>query len=114
MPKILDGLPPLMRPRMLEVAKPEGRMMFGFAGSIDPALRKFAMLLVGTLKLPKLWNRFVPPPGLVPPVISYWVFPAGGIAERLTCVLSPDDVMGEAAWTREGGLGTASTTEQPN
>ena len=40
-PKIFDGLPPVTRPRMFDVAKPE-------------SLRKFAMLLFGTLKLPKL------------------------------------------------------------
>jgi hypothetical protein len=40
-PKILDGFPPVTRPRMFDVAKPE-------------SLRKFAMLFVGTLKLPKL------------------------------------------------------------
>src|SRR5215469_10035524 len=114
MPKMLDGLPPLMRPRMSEVGKPEGRMALGSAGSIDPELRKFAMLLLGTLKFPKLWNRFGPPPGLVPPVMSYCVFPAGGVGERVTCVLSPDDVMGEAACTREGGYGTATTTDQLN
>ena len=62
------------------------------------SLRKFAMLLLGTLKSPKLWNRFVPAPGLVPPVMSYWVFPAGGVAERLTCVFRPDGVIGDAAW----------------
>src|SRR5215472_13595578 len=45
--------------------------------------------------------------------MSYWIFPGGGIADRVTCVLSPEGVMGEAAWTREVGYGTASTTEQP-
>src|SRR5215467_6231374 len=110
MPKMLDGLPPLMRPRMLAVGR-FGSNTVPFR-STDPALRKFAMLLVGTLKLPKLWNRFSPPPGLVPPVMSYWIFPGGGVADRVTCVLSPEGVMGEAAWTREVGYGTASTTEQ--
>src|SRR5262249_2504162 len=111
MPKMLDGLPPLMRPRMLAVGR-FGSSTVPFR-STDPALRKFAMLLVGTLKLPKLWNRFSPPPGLVPPVMSYWIFPGGGVADRVTCVLSPEGVMGEAAWTREVGL-DARTREQPS
>ena len=34
--------------------------------------------------------------------MSYWVFPAGGVAETVTCVLSPDDVMGEAACMEVG------------
>src|SRR5215472_10692668 len=100
-----------MRPRMLEVGR------FGASNtpfrSIDPELRKFAMLLVGTLKLPKLWNRFTPPPGLVPPVMSYCVFPAGGIADRVTCVFNPEGVIGAAAWTREVGL-NARTSEKPS
>src|SRR5262249_47649410 len=102
MPKMLDGLPPLMRPRMLAVGK-FGSSTVPFR-SIDPELRKFAMLLVGTLKLPKLWNKLVPaaPPGRVPPVMSYCTFPGGGVWDRLTCVLRPDDVMGEVAWTSEG------------
>ncbi len=50
--------PPVTRPRILLV---------GSAVSF----RKLAMLLMGTLKLPKLWNRFVPPPGRVPPVMLY-------------------------------------------
>src|SRR5437867_12619175 len=57
------------------------------------------MLLIGTLKLPKLWNKFGPLPGLVPPVMSYWVFPAGGACDRLTRVFSPEDVIGGGgAW----------------
>ena len=66
------------------------------------SLRKFAMLLFGTLKSPKLWNRFVPPPGLVPPVMSYCTAPADGVRERSICVFSPDGVMGGAAraWLR--------------
>ena len=41
-PKMLERFPPVTRPRMLDVARPE-------------LLRKFAMLLFGTLKSPKLW-----------------------------------------------------------
>src|SRR5215471_3392814 len=111
MPKILDGLPPLMRPRMLAVGR-FGSSTVPFR-STDPALRKFAMLLVGTFKLPKLWNRFSPPPGLVPPVMSYWIFPGGGVADRVTCVLSPEGVMGEAAWNRESFSTPPSTTVEP-
>jgi hypothetical protein len=55
-PKIFEMLPPVTRARILEVAAPE-------------SLRKFAMLLVGTLNVPKLRKRVVPPPGLVPPVM---------------------------------------------
>jgi hypothetical protein len=40
-PKMLERFPPVTRPRMFDVAKPD-------------SLRKFAMLLFGTLKLPKL------------------------------------------------------------
>src|SRR5215831_9408031 len=71
------------------------------------------MLLVGTLKLPKLWYRFSPPPGLVPPVMLYCVCPLARGSGALTCVLRPDDVMGAVAWTREGGFGTPKTSEQP-
>jgi hypothetical protein len=48
---------PVTRPRMFDVGSPV-------------SFKKLAMLFVGTPKSPKLWNRFVPPPGLVPPVIS--------------------------------------------
>jgi hypothetical protein len=58
-PKMFEMFPPVMRPRMFEVAK------------LGVSLRKFAMLLLGTPKSPKLWKRFAPPPGLVPPVMSY-------------------------------------------
>ena len=77
---------PVTRARMLDVGSPV-------------SFRKLAMLLSGTLKSPKLWNRLVPPPGLVPPVMSYCTVPAGGVAERLTSVFSPEGVMGRAcAW----------------
>src|SRR5438128_12510349 len=84
---MFEMFPPVTRPRMLDVARPE-------------SLRKFAMLFVGTLKSPKLWNRFVPlrPPGRVPPVMSYCTVPEGGVAERLTWVFNPEGVMGAAAW----------------
>jgi hypothetical protein len=78
-PKMVDALPPVTRPRMLDVGRLE-------------SLRKLAMLFVGTLKSPKLWNRFVLPPGLVPPVMLY-VLPFG-----VTMVLSPDEVMGGGVW----------------
>ena len=58
------------------------------------------MLLVGTLKSPKLWNRFVP--ALVPPVMSYWVLPPVVRKGSLTRVFRPDGVMGEAAWSGGG------------
>jgi hypothetical protein len=58
MPKMFEMFPPVTRPRIFEVGRPE-------------SLRKLAMLFEGTLKFPKLWNRFVPPPGLVPPVMLY-------------------------------------------
>ena len=77
-PKMLERFPPVTRPRMLDVARPE-------------LLRKFAMLLLGTLKSPKLWKRLAPPPGLVPPVMSYWTFPEGSVEGGLTRVLSPDE-----------------------
>ena len=51
------------------------------------------MLLVGTLKSPKLWNRLVPPPGRVPPLMSYWVCPPTAIGS-LTWVCKPDGVIG--------------------
>ena len=73
------------------------------------SLRKFAMLWLGTLKSPKLWNRFAPPPGLVPPVMSYWVCPPTEIGP-LTWVFRPDGVMGGAAWAR--GLTTASASHR--
>ena len=78
---MVEGFPPVTRPRMLDVARPE-------------SLRKFAMLFVGTLKSPKLWNRFGPFPGLVPPMMSYCTLPTGGVVERLIWVFRPDDVMG--------------------
>lgn len=81
-PKMLEMFPPVMRPRMLDV---------GSAVSF----RKLAMLLAGTPKSPKLWNRLVPPPGLVPPVMSYCTFPLGSVVGALTCVLSPEEVIGE-------------------
>jgi len=50
-------------------------------------------MLLGTLKFPKLWNRLPPPPGLVPPVMS-WTVPF-----VVTMVFKPEDVMGAtSAW----------------
>jgi hypothetical protein len=57
-PKIFDMSPPVTRPRMFEV---RGRDQF------TGVLRKLAVSPESTLKLPKLWNRFVP--ALVPPVM---------------------------------------------
>jgi hypothetical protein len=57
-PKILDMLPPVTRPRMFEVSGKDP-----FTG----VLRKLAVSPAPTLKLPKLWNRLVPV--LVPPVM---------------------------------------------
>jgi hypothetical protein len=68
----------------LDVARPE-------------SLRKFAMLWLGTLKSPKLWNRFTLPPGLVPPVMLYCV-PPGTVIGSETVVWSPDCVIGGEAW----------------
>src|SRR5678815_5014899 len=98
-PKMFEIFPPVTRPRILDVAKPE-------------SLRKFAMLWLGTLKSLKLWNRFAPPPGLVPPVMSYCTFPAGGAADRLTCVLSPDGVIG--GWARVTEHGRTRRSERTN
>ena len=50
----------------------------------------------GTLKSPKLWKRFVPPPGLVPPVMLYWVCPPTAIGP-LTWVFNQKMVMGAVA-----------------
>src|SRR5215510_15028242 len=100
-PKMFEMFPPVTRPKMFDVARPE-------------LLRKFAILLLGTLKSPKLCNRFPPPPGLVPPVMSYWTLPEGRLAGGLTCVLSPEGVMGEAAWTSEVRYGTDRASEQPS
>jgi hypothetical protein len=33
--------------------------------------------------------------------MSYWTLPEGRVAGELTWVLSPDDVIGEAAWAME-------------
>ena len=85
---------------MFDVARPE-------------LFRKFAMLFDGTLKSPKLWKRFVPPPGLVPPVILYCVCPLGSMTDGPTCVLRPEPVMGEAAWTREVKQTSNTKSEQP-
>ena len=79
-PKMFEILPPVTRPRMFEV---------GSAVS----LRKLAILFVGTLKLPKLWNRLVPPPGLLPPVMLYRVELPTWMGLPTT-VFSPDEVMG--------------------
>src|ERR1051326_5788038 len=97
-PKMLDTSPPVTRPRMLEVARPE-------------SLRKFAMLLLGTLKSPKLWNRLVPPPGRVPPVMSNWVWPLGRLIGADTAVSRPDDVI---VWARETEHGRARRRKRPN
>src|SRR4029078_175213 len=91
---------PVMRPRMLDVGTPE-------------LFRKFAILFVGTLKSPKLWKRFVPPPGLVPPVILYCVCPLGRMTAGPTCVFRPEPVMGEAAGTREVSQTSNTKSEQP-
>ena len=82
-PEDVRDIPPVTRPRMLDVARPE-------------SFRKFAMLWLGTLKSPKLWNRLVPPPGRVPPVMSYCTCPAGGVT-RVTCVFNPDGVIGDVS-----------------
>src|SRR6478609_7888405 len=100
---MLEIFSPVTRPRMFDVARPE-------------SLRRFAMLLVGTLKSPKLWNKLVPlaPPGRVPPVMLYCVCPLGSVTAGLTCVFRPEPVMGEAAWTREVREANNRTSEKPN
>ena len=98
---MLEIFPPVTRPRMFDVARPE-------------LLRKFAMLLLGTPNSPKLWKRFAPPPGLVPPVMSYWTFPEGSVEGGLTRVLSPDDVMGGTVWAKEVRQANNRTSEKPN
>src|SRR6476659_1209608 len=95
---MFEMLPPVTRPRIFVVAR------------LGVSLRKFAMLLVGTLKSPKLWNRFAPPPGLVPPVMSYWTFPEESVWGGLTRVLSPDDVMG--VWADEVKQANSETSEK--
>ena len=67
-PRMLEILPPVTRARMLDVGRPE-------------LLRKLAVVLMGTLKLPKLWNTF-PPPHRVPFVMSIWVWPLGSESDR--------------------------------
>src|SRR6476620_11894411 len=100
---MLEIFPPVTRPRMFDVARPE-------------SLKKFALLRLGTLKSPKLWNKLVPlvPPGRVPPVMLYCVCPLGRETGGLTCVLRPDPVIGEAAWTREVREANNRTRKKPN
>src|SRR6478609_1204634 len=100
---MLEIFSPVTRPRMFDVARPE-------------SLKKFAMLRLGTLKSPKLWNKLVPlaPPGRVPPVMLYCVCPLGSETGGLTCVLRPDPVMGEAAWTREVRKANNRMRAKPN
>jgi hypothetical protein len=43
--------------------------------------------------------------------MSYWVFPAGGVGERVTCVFSPEGVIGVTAWARETQQGMARRSE---
>src|SRR6476660_5307601 len=97
---MLERFPPVTRPRMFDVARPE-------------LLRKFAMLLLGTPNSPKLWKRFAPPPGLVPPVMSYWTLPEGSVEGELTRVLSPDEVMGGGVWAEEIRQANDRTSEKP-
>jgi len=84
MPRMFEMIPPVPQPRKFDV-------------SSAVSLRKFAMLLLGTLNCPKLWNRFVPPPGLVPPVMLYWLCPVERLCGALIWVLRPEEVMG-ALW----------------
>ena len=42
--------------------------------------------------------------------MSCWVLPAGGVAETVICVLSPEEVIGEAAWIDV--VGQADTTSK--
>src|SRR5215472_3677225 len=44
----------------------------------------------------------------------YWVCPLARGSGAPTCVLSPDDVMGEVAWTREVGYEDTRMREQPS
>src|SRR5262245_23471227 len=91
-PKIFEGFPPVTRPSMFDVPKPE-------------SLRKFPMLLVGTPNSPKLWNKLGPLPGLVPPVMLYWTWPLGRLIGPLTCVFRPPEgVIGAGTWARLGAL----------
>ena len=76
---MFEGFPPVTRPRMLEVGK-------------EVLLTKLAVWFAGTPNSPKLWKRFGPLPGLVPPVMSKEV-PC-----CVTVVFNPEDVMGDVAW----------------
>src|SRR6478609_2779485 len=99
---MLEIFSPVTRPRMFDVARPE-------------SLRKFAMLVVGTLKSPKLWNKLVPlvPPGRVPPVMLNCVCPLGRGTGGLTRVLRPDEVMG-GVWAEEFRQAKNRTKEKPS
>src|SRR5262245_59130984 len=109
---MFEMFPPVTRPRILLVAKPSAsKLPFE---SNDPLFKKFAMLLLGTLKSPKLWNRFSPPPGLVPPVMLNWVWPFGRLMGADTAVFRPDDVIGVTAGARETEHGMARRRETPN
>ena len=44
-------------------------------------------------------RKFIPPPGLVPPVMLNWVWPLGRAIGADTAVLRPDGVIG--GWARE-------------
>ena len=99
-PNIFEILSPVTRPRMFDVGS-------------DVSFRKFAMLLLGTPNSPKLWKRFAPPPGLVPPVMSYWALPEGSVEGGLTRVFRPDDVIG-GVWAKEVRQANNRTSEKQN
>jgi hypothetical protein len=46
--------------------------------------------------------------------MSYWTFPEESVWGGLTRVLSPDDAMGEAAWTGKVRQANNRTNEKPN
>ena len=54
------------------------------------SFRKLAILLVGHTELAEAVEKICSASGLVPPVMSYWAFPSGGVVERLTCVFRPE------------------------
>jgi len=61
-------------------------------------IQKVRNVVIGDIEVAEAWNRFTPPPGLVPPVMLNWVWPLGRAIGPDTAVLRPEDVIG---WARE-------------
>ena len=45
--------------------------------------------------------------------MSYWTLPEGSVEGELTCVLSPDEVMGGGVWADEIRQANDRTSEKP-